>query len=67
MVTGKISGGEVKIGMQIMIENAVGQNEAGKITKVEQRKNNPIVGLLITGIGTETFQTKIGQSLEITL
>ncbi len=61
MVSGKISGDEVKAGMHIIIGN-----EIGKITRVEQRQNNPVAGLLISGIELETLQEKIGKSLEIT-
>jgi hypothetical protein len=61
MVSGKISGDEVKAGMHIIIGN-----ETGQITRVELHPNNPVAGLLISGIDLETLQGKIGQSLEIT-
>jgi hypothetical protein len=60
MVTGQISGGEVKAGMSITIGN-----ETGIITKVEQRKGISTVGLLITGVRLEAFQGKIGQPVTI--
>ena len=67
MVTGKITGDEIKAGMSLKIQNDAGKNEIGKIIRVEQRKNSPIAGLLINGIAVETLQAKIGQPLEITI
>jgi translation elongation factor EF-Tu-like GTPase len=61
MVTGKISGGEVKAGMLIKVGE-----ETGTITKVDQRTGVPTVGLMIRGVQLETLQGKTGQSLTIT-